>query len=239
MFFETKTVQLECKADTDKRLIKGYASVFGVVDSDGDLIERGAFADTIREKFTELPEGKSRIKMMDSHERFIGLPTVMREDERGLYVEGRVSKTAAGDEVLTLVADGVTDEMSIGFITRRAEDVRQDDQHGGKLKRILKALDLFEFSTLAWGANSHTSAEVVKGDWLLQALAELKEGRVLSSANESKLLQAAKLIDEVLETSARDEDDDESKTNAENEQAIIAAKSMLKTVKNIGLTFQE
>lgn len=211
--FETKRYGLECKADTEKRLIKGYASIFNNVDSDGDLIEKGAFAKSIAEKFT--PGGSSRIKMMSQHKTFIGLPTVMKEDDRGLYVEGKASKTPAGDEALELVADGVWDEMSFGFVTLREERVNDDDEHGGKLRRILKELDIWEFGPLAWGANSQTTAEAEKSGWLLDTLHQIKEGRVLSKANLDRLTKAMELIEEVVAAGDTSEDEAEDQGKAE------------------------
>lgn len=46
----------------------------------------------------------------------IGRLTEMRNDAKGLYVEGRVSRTQVGEETLTLVRDGVLDSFSIGFV---------------------------------------------------------------------------------------------------------------------------
>lgn len=46
----------------------------------------------------------------------IGRLQVMRNDAKGLYVEGKVSRTMVGEETLTLVRDGVLDSFSIGFV---------------------------------------------------------------------------------------------------------------------------
>lgn len=45
----------------------------------------------------------------------IGRTVELREDARGLWGAWRVSATPAGDETLTLIEDGVLDELSIGF----------------------------------------------------------------------------------------------------------------------------
>ena len=51
----------------------------------------------------------------EEHAHPIGMPVEMREDAKGLWVKGRVSKTVLGDEALELIRDGVVDRMSIGF----------------------------------------------------------------------------------------------------------------------------
>lgn len=60
----------------------------------------------------------------------IGRLTAMRNDTRGLYVEGKVSRTQVGEETLTLLRDGVLDSFSIGFLEGRN---RRED--GGVTRR--------------------------------------------------------------------------------------------------------
>ncbi len=62
----------------------GYASVFGEVDLGKDVIERGAFRASLTER------GAGGVRMLYQHDpnEPIGAWTLIREDERGLYVEG-------------------------------------------------------------------------------------------------------------------------------------------------------
>ena len=101
---------LQMKADTDRRIISGYASVFDVLDSYGDVVRRGAFSETIEERFRKVP----RIKMLWQHrpDLPIGLPVDMKEDRKGLWVSGKVSETRLGDESLRLISDGVVDSTT-------------------------------------------------------------------------------------------------------------------------------
>lgn len=48
--YKSFSFQLE-SADGESGEFSGYAAVFGNVDSGGDIIERGAFSETIREDF--------------------------------------------------------------------------------------------------------------------------------------------------------------------------------------------
>jgi HK97 family phage prohead protease len=157
---EHKSIPAEFKADVDKRLIKGYASVFGNVDSYGDMIIKGAFAQSIAEKFVNVGDGKSKIKMLWLHDAPLGLPKVLKEDDHGLYFEARASKTQLGDDALELVRDGVVDEASIGFKAKERTYVDPDDEaYPDNLKRILQVIDLYEVSPVVWGANSATAIE--------------------------------------------------------------------------------
>jgi HK97 family phage prohead protease len=79
----------------------GYASVFGAVDLGRDAVERGAFTKALARA------GAAGIRMLFQHDpdEPIGTWTAIREDARGLYVEGRISADVAkGREVLALSA---------------------------------------------------------------------------------------------------------------------------------------
>jgi HK97 family phage prohead protease len=85
--------------------------------------QRGAFAKSIKEK----PSGFKLNMLHDTQGRLpIGVSVLSREDALGLFQEFRVSKTAAGDEVLALAADGVPLGLSIGF--RPVKDRWSDDK---------------------------------------------------------------------------------------------------------------
>lgn len=76
-----------------------------------ETIVRGAFARTIAER-------ADKVKFLAHHDRLampLGRAILLREDERGLYGEFKVSETQAGDEALALIKDGALDAFSIGF----------------------------------------------------------------------------------------------------------------------------
>jgi HK97 family phage prohead protease len=76
---------------------------------------------------------------------------MLRETDKGLYAEMRVSNTVAGDEVLELIKDGALDNLSIGFMplkNRKRED--------GVIERI-KA-HLAEISLVTFGAYGEMAA---------------------------------------------------------------------------------
>ena len=65
--------------------IRGYASVFNNVDSYGDIVERGAFAETI-DLFNR---GEKTIPVLLNHSArdFTGLTYELEEQEKGLYCD--------------------------------------------------------------------------------------------------------------------------------------------------------
>lgn len=130
----------------------GYASVFGEVDLGRDVIEPGAFRHSLMKR------GAGGVRMLFQHDPAepIGAWRVLREDGRGLYVEGQLSPgVARAREVHALMKSGALDGLSIGFQTVRA----RADGAGGKagkgsgrgsgVRRILEA-DLWEISVVTF-----------------------------------------------------------------------------------------
>jgi uncharacterized protein len=99
----------------DGRTVVGIAVPFNEPTNIGRYVEvfrQGAFARTLTER------GPSKIKLLALHDQRalpLGRLSAAREDAKGLWIEGRVSETQAGDEALTLVRDGALDSFSIGF----------------------------------------------------------------------------------------------------------------------------
>jgi HK97 family phage prohead protease len=119
----------------------GYASLFGKTDLGNDRVVKGAFARSIK---TRKPSG---IRMLFQHnpDKPIGVWEELREDHRGLFVRGRITKDVAnGAEVLNLMRSGALDGLSIGFKTKRA---RSDKKSG--IREILE-VDLWEISVVTF-----------------------------------------------------------------------------------------
>lgn len=160
----------DSQVNMEERTFKGYASTFGNVDEVGDIIEAGAFAKSIQERG---PEGTKQIKVLWQHDAPLGMPTVMFEDSKGLYVEGKISKTRLGDEALELMRDGVVDRMSIGFSIPQGK-AYYDEAMG---VRKIKEVKLFEFSPVTFPANE---LAVVTGVKNLELIRQLANGGELS-----------------------------------------------------------
>jgi len=160
------TSDVDIKADVDKRIITGYAAIFDSLDSDRDVIQKGAFAHTIQHDFNPPGEGKSRVKLLWQHKRHevIGRPFLLQEDSKGLLFKSRVSKTMRGDEALELIRDHAVDEMSFGFDVMKSHfiDWMGEGMSEAMRVRLLTQLKLWEISPVTWGANSSTSVEQSK-----------------------------------------------------------------------------
>jgi phage prohead protease, HK97 family len=149
----------DLQVDTDSRTISGYASVFNVIDSDGDMIAKGSFSKT-------LSENKQRIVHLYQHNpvQLLGRPTVLVEDEKGLYFETTIADTALGNEVLELYRNGTIKEHSIGFQTVKSTN-------RGSYNEISE-VKLFEFSSVTWGSNSQAQFTGFKSQFTSDTIVE-------------------------------------------------------------------
>jgi uncharacterized protein len=110
----------------------GYASVFGGVDSYGDTIEKGAFADTL--KTYGLP------KMFFNHDSSsvpIGKWMDAEEDDKGLKLYGEFTKgNTLAEQVRAALLHQTIDGLSIGF--RLAKDDYTEKDDGRVIHRITR-----------------------------------------------------------------------------------------------------
>jgi len=121
--------------------IEGYASLFWRRDLNDDVVARGAFARSLART------GAARVRMLHQHDSsgLIGAWDVVREDDQGLYVAGRVFDfTPQGRLAQSLIRAGVLDGLSIGFRTTKA---RRDQS--GRL-RVLTEVELWEVSLVTF-----------------------------------------------------------------------------------------
>ncbi|MGH6821099.1 MAG: HK97 family phage prohead protease [Methylocella sp.] len=131
----------------------GYASLFGERDGAGDVVLRGAFADSLRRK------GIEGVRMLFQHDPAepVGAWLELRENHRGLYVRGRLDcNVQRGRELLSLLESGGLDGLSIGFKTVTA---RRDK---ASATRRLIGIDLWEISLVTFPMLAGARATVVR-----------------------------------------------------------------------------
>lgn len=149
-----KSLQFELSgADEEQGIFEGYASVFGVLDSDGDIVDRGAFTKTIAEGMAK--DGATILALHNDRLLPVGKTLELREDDIGLYIKGYISPTSMGKDVRILVRDRVLKELSIGYMVKRYT-VRADARH-------LEEIELLEISVVTWAANSSAKISGYKG----------------------------------------------------------------------------
>ncbi len=139
------------EAGDQKGVIEAYVSIFGNVDLVGDVIEKGAFAESLAKK---LPKGV----WAHNWDEPIALTLEAREDSKGLYIRGQfIEGVQKADEAYKLIKAGVIDEFSIGF--RVLDDEWREDG-----VRVIKKAKLYEWSPVLAGANPDTELVSIKSD---------------------------------------------------------------------------
>jgi len=119
-----------------KMLLEGYASLFGVVDRERDVVRKGAFRETLA--------ARPNAPLLLGHDpRLVaGVWRELFEDALGLRARGEIDPDrAAGALALKWLARG-TDGLSIGYRVRTSRTL----EGGG---RELVALDLVEISLVS------------------------------------------------------------------------------------------
>jgi uncharacterized protein len=119
----------------------GYASVFGRLDDGGDIVMPGAFRKSLGLR------GRHRIKMLFQHDpkEPVGTWDAIREDDHGLWVEGRlVQDVPRADALRRLIARGAVDGLSIGFRTVKSTRASREGH------RRLWEVDLWEVSIVTF-----------------------------------------------------------------------------------------
>ncbi len=146
---------------SEGHVVQGYASLFGKADQGGDVVQKGAYAASLK----RLGVRGGRVKMLWQHDpgQPIGVWDEVKEDAAGLWVKGRIlTEVEKGREVAALVQAGAIDGLSIGYRTVRAE-------RDGKGQRLLSELELWEVSLVTFPmlpeARVAAKAEALDDGW--------------------------------------------------------------------------
>jgi len=180
MTIETRS--FEARADLEERTIVGLAVPYGQTADIGGMYQ---------ERFAPGAIGSVEdVKLFYGHEEPIGKVVEGRDTEQGYEIVAKVSDTVRGNEVLTLMRDGVLNKFSVGFIPVESE---KDGSTITRTKVSLKEVSVVPFPAFA-GANITEVREE-------QATADLEpeneqEKRTMS---ENMELEVRSVIDEVAE----------------------------------------
>lgn len=193
---------IQLKAGPEDGLAEGqftaYASVFGNVDSYGDIVVKGAFANTL----AMWEKSGNPIPLLFGHEMSdpdynIGYVVSASEDNIGLKVTAQLDlENPKAKQVYRLIKGRRVDQMSFAYdvvdgakSTKDGEDVFE-----------LRDLKLYEVSVVTVGANQETEILAVKSlpTAAERLVADVKAGRVLSAKNESEIRNAHQALSRVL-----------------------------------------
>lgn len=152
---------------------KGYASVFGGVDSYDDTIVAGAYKGVIE----EVQKGQYPMpKMFVNHRSWeipVGKWIHMEEDSKGLYMEGEFTKGNPQAEIVkAALQHGTVDGLSIGFMVGDYEIVEKDGQ---KLRVIKSVKELPEVSIVTYPADDNARVDLTSVKGVLDNIESIKD----------------------------------------------------------------
>lgn len=182
-------------ADLEEGVISGYASVFGNVDSYGEIVVEGAFRKSI-EKIKKTGKVISVFygHNMEDPRANIGRVIELREDSRGLFFKAQLdlSGDTYGRLVYEQLKDGRLDSLSFGFSVIDGASTEAGYE--------LRELELYEISVVPIPANQEA------------LITEVKAGRAISAKNMDLIRRAYEALGELLDAYSDENPNDGEKS---------------------------
>lgn len=201
---EHKYKSFALKSDEGTGTISGYFSTYDrIPDSYGDVIEKGAFTETIKAR----EESGHPFPLCWNHDlnQIIGMVDKIEDDDHGPLMTASFFDTPLAQEKRELVKQGVVYQFSFAYDVKGWERPTPEEEKQG-IYNILTKLDLFEVSIVPIPANPR--AEVT----------DIKSGRRNSKKDADAIKQAIALLQGVLDDADDDnEGKDDPKDNPKGE----------------------
>lgn len=203
---EHKYKSFALKSDEGAGTISGYFSTYDrIPDSYGDVIEKGAFTETIEAR----KESGHPFPLCWNHDlnQIIGAVDTIEDTEHGPLMTAHFFDTVLAQEKRELVKQGVVYQFSFAYDIKGWEKPSAEEEKNG-IYNILTKLDLFEVSIVPIPANPR--AEVT----------DVKSGKRNSKKDADAIKQAIALLQSVLDDA--DDDDkgkDDPKDNPKGEDS--------------------
>jgi HK97 family phage prohead protease len=177
--------------DNDTREVAVYLSKFNNIDSDGDMIKKGAFKKSIKEHGPNTDSNR-KIQFLRHHDwtMQIGSFTKLEEDSEGLYAVGKLGTSSMGEDAWRDYQEGIIREHSIGFqyISGKTKYVKDNGVDGGGYN-LISEVKLYEGSAVTFGSNEMTNViSIAKGENYKEKITQLSEEliQVINSISNGK-----------------------------------------------------
>jgi len=169
--------------DTDQRTITGLAVPYG---------QEIAIANNTYERFAPgAIQSIDDVKLFWNHDEPIGKVVEGRETEDGFEITAYISETPRGEEILTLLRDGVLNKFSVGFIPV------ENERDSNVVVRTL--VDLKEVSVVPFPAYSGANISEVREEVEIDPIEESQIEQESEPMSENIELDVRTALDEVAE----------------------------------------
>ena len=206
-----KTIEL--KAD-EVGGISGFFSTYDKTpDSYGDIIEPGAFTNTLKKR----EESGHPFPLCFNHDfsAVIGAVDSVKDTEKGPFIEAHFLDTQLAQDVRKMLQSGAIYQFSFAYDVLKARAPYEDEAKAGVMN-VLEELEVFEISVVTVPANQNAVVTEVKA-----VEPETKSGRRNSKADEDVINdtigQLDKCINALKSLISEDEPEDKPEDQAPEE----------------------
>lgn len=200
---EHKYKSFEMKAQ-DNGTIAGYFSTYDKTpDSYGDIIEPGAFTETLEKR----KESGHPFPLCFNHDfsAVIGAVKSVEDTEKGPYIEAEFLDTQLAQDVRKMLMSGAIYQFSFAYDVLSARQPDEEEKKAG-VTNVLTKLEVFEISVVTVPANQNAVAT------------EVKAGRRNRKSDEEIIKNCIDALKSLLDDGAEDKpENDEALAEAEPE----------------------
>ena len=218
--------------------VSGFFSTYDKTpDSYGDIIEPGAFTETLEKR----KESGHPFPLCFNHDfsAVIGAVDSVEDTEKGPYIDASFLDTSLAQDVRKMLQSGAIYQFSFAYDVLASRTPSAEEKANGVMN-VLTKLEVFEISVVTVPANQNAVATEVKS-----VEPETKQGRRNAKADEDKIKQIIELAQSLLdEPEDINPEDEASKEEAEPEVNAAAeeqkdndnskrAEALLEKIKNV------
>lgn len=214
----------EMKA-ADNGLIEGYFSTYEKTpDSYGDIIEPGAFTETIKAR----EESGHPFPLCFNHDfsAVIGAVDSVKDTEKGPFISAHFLDTQQAQDVRKMLQSGAIYQFSFAYDVLGARRPTEEEEKAGVMN-VLTKLEVFEISVVTVPANQNAVATEVKS-----VEPETKQGRRNRKADEEIIRNCIKSLESLLDDGGEDKPAEDEAKSAEPTVEVNEASEEPKTAEN-------
>ena len=197
----------EMKA-ADNGSIEGYFSTYDKTpDSYGDIIEPGAFTETIKAR----EESGHPFPLCFNHDfsAVIGAVDSVKDTEKGPFISAHFLDTQLAQDVRKMLQSGAIYQFSFAYDIKGRRNPTEEEEKEGVMN-VLTDLEVFEISVVTVPANQNAVATEVKS-----VEPETKQGRRNRKADEEIIRNCIKSLESLLDDGDEDRPAEDEAKSAE------------------------
>ena len=186
----------EMKA-ADNGIVEGYFSTYDKTpDSYGDILEPGAFTETIKAR----EESGHPFPLCFNHDfsAVIGAVDSVEDTEKGPFIRAHFLDTTQAQDVRKMLQSGAIYQFSFAYDIKGRRNPTEEEEKAG-VTNVLTDLEVFEISVVTVPANQNAVATEVKS-----IEPETKQGRRNRKADEEVIRTCIKSLQSLLDEGEED-----------------------------------